>query len=329
METIYVSIASYRDKQCNATIQNLYKNARYPQRIFVGIVEQNKEENETCIKDTDIFNLQNQVKKISIGYKEALGPWYARKLVSTLYNNEKYYLQIDSHTWFVKDWDVLIIEMFDKLIGSGVRNPAISYYPNDISNMDKISKTNIPVIKNIKLEENSNVPMFAGSVVEETNGSMKLTRFAVGGFLFGLGADISSIFKEDFDGLFMGEEFLMSLLLYTKGVDVYSPNINIVFHEYTRANSPKYWADNPEVIDNQKIKSEKKLIDFLTGKLKYIRGLGDERKHEEFLYLTKVNYNNVNILNVSIRDNFFCKFLLILFMTCAILRIMVILTSRT
>ena len=42
MNTIFVSIASYRDENCPKTLYSLFKNAKYPERVFVGICQQNK-----------------------------------------------------------------------------------------------------------------------------------------------------------------------------------------------------------------------------------------------------------------------------------------------
>src|SRR3989338_5532216 len=41
LPTIFVSIASYRDNRCQNTITELYKKAKHPERIYVGIVQQN------------------------------------------------------------------------------------------------------------------------------------------------------------------------------------------------------------------------------------------------------------------------------------------------
>ena len=35
--TIFVSVASYRDDECSATIANLFKKATFPHRVFVGV----------------------------------------------------------------------------------------------------------------------------------------------------------------------------------------------------------------------------------------------------------------------------------------------------
>ena len=51
--TIFISIASYRDPECSLTIDSIYKNAEFPNRIYIGICEQNKQGSlsESCLKN--------------------------------------------------------------------------------------------------------------------------------------------------------------------------------------------------------------------------------------------------------------------------------------
>ena len=37
--TIFISIPSYRDADCKNTINDIYKQAKYPKRIFIGVCE--------------------------------------------------------------------------------------------------------------------------------------------------------------------------------------------------------------------------------------------------------------------------------------------------
>ena len=109
--TVFVSVASYRDKICPTTLESIYQNAAHPKKIFVGICQQNDAGDVDCI-EVGLQNMRqykNQVRVLRLRYNEAKGPTYARFLCSTLYNGEEYYLQIDSHCKFVKDWDIQLI----------------------------------------------------------------------------------------------------------------------------------------------------------------------------------------------------------------------------
>jgi hypothetical protein len=123
-DTIFVSIASYRDSELEPTITDLFKKAKYPGRIIVGV----------CLQDTSekyenfIFKDHKQVKILYINYLEAKGVCYARSLIQKdLLKDEKYYLQIDSHTRFSYNWDTNLI---NQLTLCPHDKPILSCYPN-------------------------------------------------------------------------------------------------------------------------------------------------------------------------------------------------------
>jgi [Skp1-protein]-hydroxyproline N-acetylglucosaminyltransferase len=60
-------------------------------------------------------------------YRQAKGPCYARALAQTLYNGQRYYLQIDCHMRFVKGWDTMLLAMLAKCSSSS--KPVITTYP--------------------------------------------------------------------------------------------------------------------------------------------------------------------------------------------------------
>ena len=105
-DTIFVSIASYRDKVCNTTVKSLLDSADNKDRIFVGICQQNKDGDQDCLES---FEEYPNLKIIRLKHTEAEGPTYARYKCSTLWDGEEYYFQIDSHTKFVESWDTKLI----------------------------------------------------------------------------------------------------------------------------------------------------------------------------------------------------------------------------
>ena len=110
--TIFVSIASYRDKQCHGTIKDLYDKAKYPKNIHVCVCDQWKEKDELC---GTIKKYKDNITTLKLASTEAKGPVYARALINTHYHDEKYFLMIDSHSKFDKDWDVNLISQIKEL----------------------------------------------------------------------------------------------------------------------------------------------------------------------------------------------------------------------
>ncbi|KAJ3065455.1 N-acetylglucosaminyltransferase, partial [Quaeritorhiza haematococci] len=119
--TIFVAIASYRDKDCKNTLSNLFDNAKNPERVYVGLCEQNDPNHplESC------GGTGPRVRQITMHSKDARGPTFARYLSSTLWQEEDYFLQLDSHVRMVKDWDEKLIQTV-KQIQMKTGNPRIA-----------------------------------------------------------------------------------------------------------------------------------------------------------------------------------------------------------
>lgn len=107
-DTIYVGIASYRDSECIRTVQDIFARAAHPDRIFVGICLQCEADDPDYKAFCDTYT-KDRVKITWLHYREASGPCPARSRAQALWKNEKYYLQIDSHMRFAKNWDAFLV----------------------------------------------------------------------------------------------------------------------------------------------------------------------------------------------------------------------------
>lgn len=80
-----------------------------------------------------------QVRTIMMHYTQARGPCYARALAQGLYAGETYYLQVDSHMRFVRDWDVNIIQQLESVRDfSAARKPLLTTYPSGYTLPDQV-----------------------------------------------------------------------------------------------------------------------------------------------------------------------------------------------
>jgi len=125
MDTIFISIAAYKDKLLPITINEAYSKAKYKDNLVFGIFEQNT--------DVDSINLNNFEFKDQIRYKRVdpettKGVCWARKNVQDMYQNETYYFQIDAHTLFDQDWDEYFINNLKELKQYHSK-PIITAYP--------------------------------------------------------------------------------------------------------------------------------------------------------------------------------------------------------
>jgi len=243
MKTIFVSIASYRDKLCSSTIKSLFDNAKHPQRVYVGICEQNKEEDTPCVYP----EFKSNIRYSRLPSSEAQGPAYARYLCSLLYQNEDFFFQIDSHCLCVKNWDQKCIDMMTTLEKETNNSKIIlSHYPKVYEDYEAEPdpKSEITMIKKGFLNEKGIISFFGANFVKPEKLPM-MSYFIAAGFIFAPRQFIVDVpFDPHLPNLFTGEEILLTLRAFTNGYDVYTPNRDIVYHFYTRQNEPKFWDHN-------------------------------------------------------------------------------------
>ena len=307
---IFVSVASYRDDVCPSTVENLFVMASKPQNVFVGICQQNNEKEDVdCI---GISHSQSNIRIIRIPYTEAKGPTYARYLASTLWDGEEYYLQIDSHSKFVKDWDIKCINMINDIKSQGLSTkPVLSHYPKELNEYDKFNESEKTILPRIckPFFNNRDMISFMGSEIKDSENKYHLTPFVAGGMMF---CDSSFLQELPYDPnlpyIFVGEEILHSIRFYTNGWDIFTPVENIVFHEYTRSDKPKIWTDNPYYSDMDAFNKIRYLLKLDTddSKLKPEMkkdldkyGLGKTRTLEDYYNLT-----GIDIINRRVNKNF-------------------------
>jgi [Skp1-protein]-hydroxyproline N-acetylglucosaminyltransferase len=235
--SIFVSVASYRDRECSATINDLFAKADHPGRVFVGVCEQNsKDTAEACAP----LALPRNVRRVSIPYSEARGPTYARYLCSTLYQGEAWYMQIDSHTRFVQGWDTKALH---SVAACPSAKPVLTHYPRKVEEQEG-GDLGVPVLCKSKFDGHG-VPTFESVILQPpSDGTPRRVPFVSGGFVFMPGQAVRDVpYDPDLPHLFQGEEILHSARLWTAGYDFFTPLQNIVYHFYERKGAPKFWND--------------------------------------------------------------------------------------
>jgi [Skp1-protein]-hydroxyproline N-acetylglucosaminyltransferase len=313
--TIFVSIASYRDDVCTDTLDSLFKMAENPNRIFVGICQQNNSiEDKDCLAGIVNTPLENNVRIIRIPHYEARGPTYARYLCSTLWNGEQYFLQIDSHTKFVKGWDSICINMIESIKKNKISTkPVLSYYPKEYKNYERYTedqKYNVPRMCKSFFNERGMISFLASREIHTGNTVYKTPHLA-GGMFFCESYFLNELpFDPDLPYLFVGEEILHSIRFFTNGWDIFTPSENILFHEYTRSGKPKIWTDNPYYSDMTAFNKVKYYLglDKNIPTDKYINldkyGLGTKRTIKEFYDFAGIDIENKRVVkNFCNTDN--------------------------
>lgn len=248
METIFVSVPSYRDTDCKNTLQNLFTKAKNPELIYVGVFEQNDltNQDEMCSVEE---KYRNNVRYKRVSYTEAKGPFYARAVINNnLYQGEKYYLMIDAHTLFLPNWDERMKNQLNYLRNNGVSKPIISSYPHhqDFKQNSEIQdeKRNITTLI-CDIKDSKSYPTIT-MALEKPSGNFYRGYLLGAGYIFTYGEFFQEItLDESLEHIFNGEEIMLAILAYTHGWDIYSPAYMNLFHFYNH--KKPHW-----IIDNSK-----------------------------------------------------------------------------
>lgn len=303
METIFVSIASYRDANCNQTLNSLYSNATYPERIFLGICEQNKagEDKEKCTAENTV-KYNNNIRRINLDYTDAKGPTWARYLASTLYNGETYFMQIDSHVLFIKDWDTKCIEQMNYIkANTDSKFPILSHYTRTHDDYGKPNPDNqVPQMCQSFFNKRGMLSFLGSEIRSQTRTEFSKNPYIAAGFIFADGSFLRDVpFDPYLDYVFVGEEILLSARAYTAGYDTYGPTEDIVYHYYTRENEPKIWTDKAyrDDVAHDKILILMKLKEGTVDAGRY--GMGTKRTLEDYY-----SFAGIDIKNRKITKNF-------------------------
>jgi len=250
MKRIFVSIASYRDPECQWTVKDLFEKAKYPEQIFVGICWQFIAE-----EDDDFFQVETrseQVRRIDFDALESKGACWAKVQAMSLWQGEEYILNIDSHMRFAQDWDE---KMFEMLTMCPSKKPLLSTYPA-IYNPPNTLEPSTPQLVVKEFNETSRVLHLRS--YNQTLDKPKRNAFVAGGFIFAK-AELFQQIPWDPNIYFYGEEITFALRAWTHGWDCYTPNLCSIFHYYGRKEELKHSCDNKKWFEIDK-KSKQRVL---------------------------------------------------------------------
>lgn len=307
-DKIFCSIASYRDPVCSNTLTELYRCAEFPENVFVGICQQNKNEDSECVPED--FQYISNIKFMRLPEYEAKGPTFARYLASLLWNGEEYYMQIDSHSKFTKNWDTKCINMIKEIKQANLsKKPVISSYPTTIEEYKEDDNSNtVPTMCRAYFTDRNMISLQGAE--HQAHDKYYETPYLASGFFFCESKFLQELpYDPMLDYIFIGEEIEHAIRFYTHGYNIFTPNKNIIYHEYTRADKPKIWTDQNYRDDEafEKIKmiiglpyDESKVSSKLKDSIK-LYGLGKERSLEDYYKFAGIDIKN----KIVYKD--FCK----------------------
>lgn len=243
-DSIFMSIATYRDENCLNTMTWAYEKALYPERLYVGLVQQNchhdcksgvmkNGKTQDAPPDPDCYKLfcasdigkphceANRIRKLDIDETESLGPYAARYFASKMWYGEQWYMQIDAHMTFSKHWDARSINM---LQSAPSKKPVISHYPpgheQDLELLKDKAGSRLcgPIFATSDLE--NQIIRLEGSKVwdKKVLETPRFAPFTAAGYFVAHSSMLADVpFDPFLPWIFMGEEIIMSSRLWTSG----------------------------------------------------------------------------------------------------------------
>ena len=244
MNKIFIQIAAYRDPELIPTIKDCMVNAAYPENLVFSIAWQHSKDD--AWDNLDEFKNDPRFRILDINYIDSKGCCWARNALQKQYAGEKFTLQLDSHHRFVKDWDKILIEMYEQLQSKGFKKPLITgYLPQYVIENDPAGRIMIPYKMNFDRFIPEGAVFFLPAAIEnwQTLTEPVRARFYSAHFAFTTGDFVKEV-PHDPKYYFHGEEISIGVRAYTHGYDLFHPHVLIAWHEYSRAQRTKHWTDD-------------------------------------------------------------------------------------
>lgn len=307
MKSIFVQVASYRDPELLPTIRDCINKSSGENRLTFGLVWQ-KDDSESI----DEFANDSRFRIIDVPWNKSKGLGWARQLTQSMYNDEDYTLQIDSHHRFKNDWDKILVEMIENLKKESSKpiltSYAAAYQPG---NNDYLGGAPCKILP--RDFKSSGTIWFNPVVIPNYHLLNKpiRARFISGHFFFVDGFHCKE-YKYDPDLYFAGDEIALSARCFTMGYDLYHPHINVIYHFYGRNDQSKHWTDHNEknrpIIEktwSERDAYSKKRIRQLLGEENNnidlgVFGLGNQRSIEEYEKYAGIDFKKKRILKKAI-----------------------------
>ncbi|OGS99232.1 MAG: hypothetical protein A3F73_06275 [Gallionellales bacterium RIFCSPLOWO2_12_FULL_59_22] len=245
LPAIFVSIASYRDPDCQNTVRDLFEKAAHPERIIIGICLQAVPgEDDDCLVSSE---RHRQLRVDSIHASESRGACWARSRIQKLWQGEEYFFQVDSHMRFAPGWDEKLIAMLEKC---PAEKPVISTYPLEFTPPDRFAPDNLVTIlpkgfdDDGVLAQNSTL-----SPLAKASEYPAPSPFISAGMLFTSGQVVGEVPYDPYL-YFTGEEITLGARLWTSGWEIYCPNRVIAYHNYIKQTGrPRHWDDQTDWVN--------------------------------------------------------------------------------
>ncbi len=312
--SIFISIASYQDPLLVSTIFSAYENAENKNDLIFSICDQS----DNTI-DIHGVTFSDQIHYDHVDPLFSKGPCWARHRAQSFFNEEDFFLQVDSHTQFAPEWDSIFIKQLEKIsanqeIDEYFKKPIITSYPRSFKVLDfekglfelntGDKHTQVITYRKDSLFLKGSFSRQIGIPTKHTDITHAILLAA--GCIFTKGAFVKEI-PYDPNYYFYGEELSLAMRAFTNGYSFFHiPDVPL-FHLYTDTSDiPRKLHWDPE--DDQKRavkwteldkKSLNRLDDLFADKVEEPLSLGKERSLEDYALISGIDLKNNLVLDIE------------------------------
>jgi hypothetical protein len=283
IETIFISIASYRDPDLINTIKSAWDNAKSKESLFFSVVSQAKDDEHPDLS----FIPGNQINYMKFDWNESKGACWAREIASRDVHGT-FFFQIDSHSRFRNEWDLILKNSYKECQSKWGNLIVLSNYPDSYTvdwdnNKDVLGEFGDFYRLRAEWDEEARMVVPRWESCEPVEFGHEVF-FVSANNLFCL----LSIIKEipyDRDLYFTGEEPSLALRFYTRGIKIINPPVRYMYTNYDRENGKRnfHWVDKRDDWWKLNQLSYQKLARILTGDLTLGRyGIGSVDLFKEY-----------------------------------------------
>ena len=312
--SIFISIASYQDPLLVSTIFSAYENAENKNDLIFSICDQS----DNTI-DINGITFSDQIHYDHVDPLFSKGPCWARHRAQSFFNEEDFFLQVDSHTQFAPEWDSIFIKQLEKIsanqeIDEYFKKPIITSYPRSFKVLDfekglfelqtGDKHTQVITYRKDSLFLKGSFSRQIGIPTKHTDITHAILLAA--GCIFTKGAFVKEI-PYDPNYYFYGEELSLAMRAFTNGYSFFHiPDVPL-FHLYTDTSDiPRKLHWDPE--DDQKRavkwteldkKSLNRLDDLFADKVEEPLNLGKERSLKDYALISGIDLKNNLVLDIG------------------------------
>ena len=310
MSSIFVQISAYHDHELSNTVNAALRNASGKHSINFGIHVLYKDNNDLVLPSGSNIGLVLSEAPRNIGV--GIGRYIAHQF----YNNEDYYLQIDSHSVLDHNWDERLINWIKSYQEEGIEKPLITNYPRnywyedgklmDVPQSGYVSQIsfheNLQQFMEKRIPTQKAVPNHPKNIF--CNSISAGCVFTVGGFIV-----------PNPDVMFWGEEILMAARAFTNGFDLVVAKEPFMAHLYFRHDGDDMeekfkrnrrriiWNDYPEMFAAADLKSKELVKDILINNRIGPLQLGSQRTLEDYGWRCGLDFTTGVVYHKSDPEN--------------------------